>query len=1097
MTASKPSFIVRARRRLAALVAAALVVAGALVAGPPAFAADPRPGGTSSISGAISGYDGTVSVRLYEAGTGMYVSQAGVTTSESGTAFSANSLPAGSYVLVVSSTMMSGPPAAAVANDGAPIVVAEGEAVTGVDVEIGTEPATVSGTARVPVGELGENEIVSVSINGSVVVGGVELPVRGALGSTFHTSADLVDGVLEVPFQTEVVAGTAWSLRPTAAICEATSMDPPFCSFTIHESFSAPAASSVTLGLVDAGEDLPIGTVELESDAPVATGTVEGSVADASGAPLAYIGVQLLDPATGEVVASFGGPRGLAPEAEGVYSDEVVAGEYLIRYVDYGGWGEDRRDRSATMFAPVYLEDAASGATSATITLAEPIEVVADGRITIPEVRLERGGSMRGTTSVAAPASASDPTIAGVPVPGESLQGVRPQLFFQVGDAWEPLAYSSQYFGESASEFVMSGLPGGDYCLHFAESPGINSEVRFAPAYRGAPGAEDCDEAELVSVTTGEETSGVDTILGYLEPSAAPASNDDFQEVTESTSLLDDDTFALGDTVTFAVDEELAGQWVSVFAHSEPTSFGWWVRVAADGTLAGELPAELPEGEHSLVVQNADGAVLGWQAVTVEAAPAGGPTNVVPPSFTGTPRVGETLTAVPGEWVDAEGLDFDYAWFTTEDEPLGAGATLVIEPSELGKSILVVETARAESDPVAVASSGSSTPVATGALTTGTPTISGTAKVGEVLSAAPGSGWTPGTEFSYAWFESGNATPIGTGWSLTVPASAATRTITVEVTGSLPGYADAAASSMATRTVIGVLASTASPTVSGTTSLGSTLSVSSGSWNATPSSLAYQWLADGTVLPGETGTRLVLGAAHAGKSISVRLTASLSGYTPGTAVSAGTAIPAVSTDVVTDAARLSATGGTATTGGDILVLSSGTGITASILPGTTITSSDAAWDGAIASPRVVGDVTVPAPSGQRSTVALAIEVGAAHARLVFDQAVRLVLPGQAGKSVGFIPAGGDFTPITSGCTADTQTAGDALAAGGDCAISVGSDLVVWTRHFTVFAAYSLAASGSLPVTGFESVPLLGIAVLLVLAGAAVLVVARRRFAARP
>ncbi|PJB48593.1 hypothetical protein CO104_01065, partial [Candidatus Collierbacteria bacterium CG_4_9_14_3_um_filter_43_16] len=75
-------------------------------------------------------------------------------------------------------------------------------------------------------------------------------------------------------------------------------------------------------------------------------------------------------------------------------------------------------------------------------------------------------------------------------------------------------------------------------------------------------------------------------------------------------------------------------------------------------------------------------------------------------------------------------------------------------------------------------------------------------------------------------------------------------------------------------------------------------------------------------------------------------------------------------------------------------------------------------------------------------------------KLSFDNAVRILLPGQAGKRAGYSRPGTDFTEITSICTADTQEAGDALVADGECKIDVGSDLVIWTKHFTKFASYT-------------------------------------------
>ena len=47
-----------------------------------------------------------------------------------------------------------------------------------------------------------------------------------------------------------------------------------------------------------------------------------------------------------------------------------------------------------------------------------------------------------------------------------------------------------------------------------------------------------------------------------------------------------------------------------------------------------------------------------------------------------------------------------------------------------------------------------------------------------------------------------------------------------------------------------------------------------------------------------------------------------------------------------------------------------------------------------------------------------------------------------------------FTTITTVCSADSQAVGDALPLEGDCKIDIGSDLVVWTKHFTNFVTYT-------------------------------------------
>lgn len=131
-----------------------------------------------------------------------------------------------------------------------------------------------------------------------------------------------------------------------------------------------------------------------------------------------------------------------------------------------------------------------------------------------------------------------------------------------------------------------------------------------------------------------------------------------------------------------------------------------------------------------------------------------------------------------------------------------------------------------------------------------------------------------------------------------------------------------------------------------------------------------------------------------------------------------------------------------------------------IIPASTVvTSADTTWNGVIAAPTVT-TVTLPETSGQTKTLSTAIEVGFSGAKLSFDKAVRILLPNQAGKRVGYVRTGIEFTEITNTCSADNQATGDALAADGDCKIDVGSDLVIWTKHFTQFAAYTQTTSST-------------------------------------
>jgi len=128
------------------------------------------------------------------------------------------------------------------------------------------------------------------------------------------------------------------------------------------------------------------------------------------------------------------------------------------------------------------------------------------------------------------------------------------------------------------------------------------------------------------------------------------------------------------------------------------------------------------------------------------------------------------------------------------------------------------------------------------------------------------------------------------------------------------------------------------------------------------------------------------------------------------------------------------------------------------IPATTVTGPED-WDGIIEAPTVT-TVTLPETSGETKTLSTAIEIGFADAKLSFDKAVRILLPNQAGKRAGYIRTGIIFTEITNTCVADNQATGDALAVDGDCKIDVGEDLVIWTKHFTIFATYSQTTNSS-------------------------------------
>jgi len=125
------------------------------------------------------------------------------------------------------------------------------------------------------------------------------------------------------------------------------------------------------------------------------------------------------------------------------------------------------------------------------------------------------------------------------------------------------------------------------------------------------------------------------------------------------------------------------------------------------------------------------------------------------------------------------------------------------------------------------------------------------------------------------------------------------------------------------------------------------------------------------------------------------------------------------------------------------------------IPTDIVITGPTEWNSIINVPQIESNssVTATPDSGYTSTVSSVIEIGYSDTELTFDKAVRLLIPDAAGKYVGY-SRNGVFTKITTVCSADTQVAGDVLSAGGNCKRDVGSDLVIWTKHFTKFASYT-------------------------------------------
>jgi 5'-nucleotidase len=134
-----------------------------------------------------------------------------------------------------------------------------------------------------------------------------------------------------------------------------------------------------------------------------------------------------------------------------------------------------------------------------------------------------------------------------------------------------------------------------------------------------------------VSNGTGLPGTGPGTeVPGTTPPSIIPLPVPDaaLTAALEGKISASDTTPSVGDAVKIYVGVEHAGEWVTVWVHSTPVRIGTWFLVDASGYVTVTIPAGV-SGAHSLVVQDADGNVIGWQAVTI-----------ADPSLAALPRTG-------------------------------------------------------------------------------------------------------------------------------------------------------------------------------------------------------------------------------------------------------------------------------------------------------------------------------------------------------------------------------------------------------------------------------------------------------------------------
>ncbi len=317
------------------------------------------------------------------------------------------------------------------------------------------------------------------------------------------------------------------------------------------------------------------------------------------------------------------------------------------------------------------------------------------------------------------------------------------------------------------------------------------------------------------------------------------------------------------------------------------------------------------------------------------------PSNTALPVISGTAQDGQTLSASTGSWTGTPPFSYTYQWESCNAAGSSCAnisgataATLALNPTYVGDTTRVVVTASNQAGPGQAATSAATSVVtALAPSNTAVPVINGTAQDGQTLSTTTGT-WsgTPPLSYAYQWQScngsGGSCSNIAgaTASTLTLSSSLVGETVRVIVTASNSAASTPADSQATTQITAAPPVNTALPQISGTTTDGSTLSASNGSWTGTPPlSYNYQWQSCNSTgascsrISGATSATYTLSPSDVGSTLRVVVTASNAPGQPVPATSGATAVVAAAPPANTALPQINGT----TTDGSTLTATTG------------------------------------------------------------------------------------------------------------------------------------------------------------------------------
>jgi hypothetical protein len=264
------------------------------------------------------------------------------------------------------------------------------------------------------------------------------------------------------------------------------------------------------------------------------------------------------------------------------------------------------------------------------------------------------------------------------------------------------------------------------------------------------------------------------------------------------------------------------------------------------------------------------GAVPAGEAATPPAPVA----TASVPQVSGSPTVGDTLSATTGTFTGEE-LTYTYQWLL-EGAPItnATSSTYVVTSPDIGKPLSVVVTATNTGGNVSETSASSeavkaavvAAPTATATL----PLLSGSPTVGDTLKATTGTFTGEELTYTYQWLLEGAPITNATSSTYVLTNADTTHKLSVVVTATNSGgYANETSAQTAAVTPAAPLATATLPQLSGSTTVGDTLSASTGTFTGEELTYTYQWLLEGAPITNANSATYQLTNADTGHKLSV------------------------------------------------------------------------------------------------------------------------------------------------------------------------------------------------------------------------------------